>query len=639
MSHIFISYSKNDIAFARHLRRLLEAEGFSVWMDETRLVPAERWWPMIETNVRSCAAFIVIMSGHSKQSVWVEREVLVAEEEDVKKPIFPILLAGKRWARLAEKQYEDMTGGVNAALSPRLIGGLAQYAPRTREPAPPPLPGPLLETGQQPIAEPATTSQTGRRVPALVWGVALAAVIGLVGLFALNGRFGGGSGETPTSPATMTEQAVGQVATDAPTLTPTDTPPPTDTPTPAPTDTPVPPTLTGSPTPTQTPTPTATHTPVPPTATNTPAPSAMPTATLSQTEEAATVNALIQQILTEEAATVTRAAEQTSAAATVHAQETAAAATAAAQATVDAQATRDQLATLDALATANAQTATATWWTHTPTPDYRLTAEAQLAMQRTATQAALDATATATQWTPTPAPGYPGGARITANGQWTPVERAFDGVTMVLVPVGCFMMGSEDGDSNELPVHQQCFDEPLWIDKYEVTNGQFGSVGCQQYSSDPNQPRNCVNWFDARDYCESRGARLPTETEWEYAARGPDSLVYPWGNTYDADRVIGEDDPTYGDTHTAPVGSRSQGASWVGALDMSGNVWEWVSSVYLPYPYDAGDGREVPARTHARVLRGGSFGSASGLLRAANRNGLFPDDGGGGSGFRCARSA
>ncbi|MCL4249462.1 MAG: SUMF1/EgtB/PvdO family nonheme iron enzyme [Anaerolineae bacterium] len=548
MSHIFISYSKNDIAFARHLRRLLEAEGFSVWMDETRLVPAERWWPTIEANIRSCAAFIVIMSGHSKQSVWVEREVLVAEEEDVKKPIFPILLAGKRWARLAEKQYEDMTGGVNAALSPRLIGGLAQYAPRTREPAPPPLPGPLLETGQQPIAEPATTSQTGRRVPALVWGVALAAVIGLVGLFALNGRFGGGSGETPTSPATTTSQVVAQVPTNAPTLTATDTP-------------------------------------VPPIATNTPAPSFTPTPTLSRADEAATVTAFIPVIETDEAATLIRAVELTA-----------------------------EAATAVARATANAQTPT-------PTPDYRLIAETQIANERVATQAVLG---------------------VTANEQWRSVEYAFEDVVMVLVPVGCFDMGSKDGNDDEQPVHQQCFDMPFWIDKYEVTNAQFlrfgGQAGRGSYWTGDSRPRERITWFEARDFCAMRNARLPTESEWEYAARGPDNMIYPWGNTFGPDSVVYEDNSG---NQTANVGSRPQGAAWIGALDMSGNVWEWVSSLYEPYPYDSTDGRERDTGNITdvrRVLRGGSWNLGRAMtLHASRRSWFGPDSTYLNLGFRCAR--
>jgi formylglycine-generating enzyme required for sulfatase activity len=132
-----------------------------------------------------------------------------------------------------------------------------------------------------------------------------------------------------------------------------------------------------------------------------------------------------------------------------------------------------------------------------------------------------------------------------------------------------------------------------------------------------------VTWFDARAFCESRGTEydLPTEAQWEYAARGPNSLVYPWGNEYIADNVIGKDDPTYGDTSTAPVGSRPEGTSWVGALGMSGNVWEWTLSEYRDYPYDADDGRNdnLDSTGVDRVLRGGSFNNDTSFLRAAYR--------------------
>ena len=270
----------------------------------------------------------------------------------------------------------------------------------------------------------------------------------------------------------------------------------------------------------------------------------------------------------------------------------------------------------------------------------------------TATQAAVFAlTPTATNTPPptnTPAPPTATPDRFTeiitlasnfsgGNADWTPVERDFGGVTMMLVPAGCFMMGSKDGGSDETPVHEQCFDVPFWIDKYEVTNTQYGSSG--RWSED-NLPREIVSWFDAIEHCESRGAQLPTEREWEYAARGPDGLVYPWGNTYDAALVIGEDDPTYDDTRTAPVGSRPGGASWVGAMDMSGNVWEWVNTIYdqanYPYPYATDDGRESTDGDARRVLRGGAFDYDPYSLRAAGRAYGLPT-GGYGVGFRCLR--
>ncbi|MEL7435798.1 MAG: formylglycine-generating enzyme family protein, partial [Chloroflexota bacterium] len=193
---------------------------------------------------------------------------------------------------------------------------------------------------------------------------------------------------------------------------------------------------------------------------------------------------------------------------------------------------------------------------------------------------------------------------------------------------------------DELNGNEVCFDSPFWIDKYEVTNEQYGSTGCEEESDEPDQPRNCVDWFEALAHCQARGATLPTEAQWEYAAGGPDSLTYPWGNNYIAENVIGEDDPTYGDSETAPVGSRLGGASWVGALDMSGNLWEWTVSEYVDYPYDANDGRNdnLESTDVLRVLRGGSFFNASNNLRSADRYGDFPAFDFFDFGFRCVRS-
>ncbi len=270
---------------------------------------------------------------------------------------------------------------------------------------------------------------------------------------------------------------------------------------------------------------------------------------------------------------------------------------------------------------------------------------------------------------------------VTANEQWEPVIQALDGVPMALVPPGCFVMGSTQEQidyavdelfherswyDNEQPAYQQCFTEPFWIDVYEVSNEQYGLSG---WASGADLPRETVDWFEARLHCERRGARLPTEAEWEYAARGPDGLIFPWGNEFDASLANFCDvncpfehrDPDADDGFAtlAPVGSYAGGASWVGALDMSGNVWEWTSSIYTPYPYDPDDGREAGGcRTEpgpelnrereaavcnapiTRVLRGGSWTyPQKHLLRAADRSWYNPDNWEVYYlGFRCARS-
>ncbi len=236
-------------------------------------------------------------------------------------------------------------------------------------------------------------------------------------------------------------------------------------------------------------------------------------------------------------------------------------------------------------------------------------------------------------------------ASIAANSRWTPQFQTFGGVEMALVPPGCFTMGTENPPlpdfDNQKPVTRVCFDKPFWIDKYLVTNGQFKQLGgkAQNQSSwaGDNRPRDSITWFEARDFCAIRGARLPTEAEWEYAARGPDSLVYPWGNSFDANAAVHIDNSG---AQTADVGSKPGGASWVGALDMSGNVWQWVNTLYTDYPYDASDGRESNENTvNGRVLRGGSWRHNEYFLPAATRTNYDPsltvDD----FGFRCARTS
>lgn len=258
---------------------------------------------------------------------------------------------------------------------------------------------------------------------------------------------------------------------------------------------------------------------------------------------------------------------------------------------------------------------------------------------------------------------------VTRNDNWTPIIEEYNGVEMVLVPVGCFVMGSTDEQvnyamqrceqvrgagncdsswyKNEQPSEKICFDEPFWIDLYEVTNAQYGSVG--NWSGD-KFPREDIGWAEAANHCERRGARLPTEAEWEYAARGPDSLVYPWGDGFRRDLVNSCDQSCEynmigtrqndGFANTAPVGSYADGASWVGTMDMSGNIWEWTNSIYMDYPYDAEDGREVDGTTDSsskRVLRGGSwYHSGSDLLRSAARYAVHPDFRDNVTGFRCA---
>lgn len=291
-----------------------------------------------------------------------------------------------------------------------------------------------------------------------------------------------------------------------------------------------------------------------------------------------------------------------------------------------------------------------------------------------ATPPKLTATAAASP-EPTISPFALAEAGVTSNDKWTPYIQEFDGIRMALVPAGCFTMGSTEeeiqftlqyclslfGESRckydyfvrENPPHKVCFEEPYWIDVIEVTNAQYGSP---ETVEELDHPRNNVNWFEATAHCATRGERLPTEAEWEYAARGPDGLYFPWGNrpeeagfnfcdaNCDLDWAqIAVDD---GHQYTAHVGAYRDNASWVGIVDLIGNVKEWVSSLYKEYPYDAKDGREVDGdidSTSPRVLRGGGWDNFLAASRAPFRIGINPSqisqwDGKGATGFRCARS-
>jgi len=151
-----------------------------------------------------------------------------------------------------------------------------------------------------------------------------------------------------------------------------------------------------------------------------------------------------------------------------------------------------------------------------------------------------------------------------------------------------------------------------------------------------------VSWHDATAYCRwlssvtGRAYRLPSEVEWEKAARGGDGRLYPWGNQWQEGRCNTSESGTW---DTTPVDAHPKGASPYGLLDMAGNVWEWTSSLHIAYPYDPTDGREALDVPDRRVLRGGSFGYKADLARCAYRMRLGPESLGRDIGFRVALSS
>lgn len=229
------------------------------------------------------------------------------------------------------------------------------------------------------------------------------------------------------------------------------------------------------------------------------------------------------------------------------------------------------------------------------------------------------------------------------------------GREMVYVPAGEFIMGSEDGDSDERPRHKVYLDA-FYIDRYEVTNAQYkvcveakvcnppgsnGSFSRDSYYGNPaydDYPVIYVSWHDADTYCRWAGGRLPTEAEWEKAARGIDGRKYPWGNKWDTSKTNSRE-TTPGDT--VAVGSYPAGASPYGVLDMAGNVWEWCQDRYSANYYAGSPERnpQGPSSGNYRVARGGSWANYVMNVRAAFRFRIDPDVRSNLVGFRCVSPA
>jgi eukaryotic-like serine/threonine-protein kinase len=255
-----------------------------------------------------------------------------------------------------------------------------------------------------------------------------------------------------------------------------------------------------------------------------------------------------------------------------------------------------------------------------------------------------------------------------------------DNAKMVYVPAGQFPMGSEFGLMDEKPVHAVQLDA-FWLDRTEVTNEMYRKCvqaekcdepSNQLYYNDPRyskHPVAFVSWTNAVTYCSFVDRRLPTEAEWEKAAVwNPvrnEKFLYPWGNEYDCsmgnfddeiqlDASLMQDGSVNCDgfAKTAPVGSFPEGASPYGALDMGGNVWEWVHDAFITvdpfnttiqnyYAYSRFENPMgvPPTLTGYRGLRGGSWNWTYGYGRSAYRLGFGKDDTYDGVGFRCAESS
>jgi len=223
---------------------------------------------------------------------------------------------------------------------------------------------------------------------------------------------------------------------------------------------------------------------------------------------------------------------------------------------------------------------------------------------------------------------------------------------MVLIPAGEFTMGSDKGDPDEQPVHRVFLDS-YYIDKFEVTNGRFAKFVEAIHSEPPwgfgdqetpvvqaDHPVRWVNWMEAIGYCLWVGKRLPTEAEWEKAARGSDGRVYPWGNDppTTAQAVFGSKE---GDEAVSRIGNREKGQSPYGVHDLAGNLYEWTADWYDEefYTKVPAVNPRGPAEGTVKVQRGGSYTNTPYRLRSSFRTKGDPTEHEPNVGFRCAQDA
>lgn len=188
---------------------------------------------------------------------------------------------------------------------------------------------------------------------------------------------------------------------------------------------------------------------------------------------------------------------------------------------------------------------------------------------------------------------------------------------MVFVPEGNFIMGSIYGDPDERPQHISTT-QAFYIDKYEVSNLEYSQFDKEfTYPEGKENSPAIVNWYKAASYAKWKGKRLPTEKEWEKAARGTDGRIFPWGNTFNETYVAWD--------RLDPRGSAvAKPESPYGCIDMAGSVWEWTSDWYKPYP-----GNDTPMEQYGetyKVMRGGSNFNNYSFNRTSQRYYLLPDN-------------
>ncbi len=250
------------------------------------------------------------------------------------------------------------------------------------------------------------------------------------------------------------------------------------------------------------------------------------------------------------------------------------------------------------------------------------------------------------------------GVHLSAPKEDTSIPLKSSGVPianpMILIPAGTFSMGSDEGGRNERPVHE-VFLDAYEINQFEITQSQYGEfVQATRHRSplsryvkdierynDVNQPVVYVNWLDAEAFCKWTGSRLPSEAEWEKAAKGPaDGVTWPWGNEQQSGygNFLGDADKN---RYTAFAGLFQKDQSPYKVYDLAGNAQEWVADWYEPLYYDQGETKNPkgPLTGKMKTLRGGSWNDSYLSGRVAARIQMVPDYRDTTVGFRCAKSA